>query len=533
MRLNRWTLIRLFSLFRCLRFLLWFRPNFSHHPLNYIFALIIFLLSFVSTDIFADYNPLYCWTTDTTKGWTSASACQQRHPQTYHSVIVHSEALHQCVIVWNPPSVPTNATGMVSRRDINSEQCNNIAPYDPPNNCPSAGTSAGNVGVGAGAVGAGGNLAGCYIQPVWVDVECDADFTAEFPHITMCKTRAGYEFTGEPAVTGAPEISESDMLFSDPITDPLGVLPSVSETSVDRQFESWPDGTTSEIVTTTTNEIRGAGSERLENETITVIQYSNGIQQIVTETITTVTHPDGSKTITTDVNRTFNSHSPTTISINKNEYTVTYVDGSVTQTSSTDTTVDSYDSTGNLTGSSKTSTGSGTGLGGGSGSGNGDGDGEDGFEGSSFGQCLQTFSCTGDLFECHLVRTQHEQFCLTLESWNTEDLPLSVDDFLNDLSEQEFPVTDDEVLEAITDEIDVNDWFVSTGLSASLSNPSGREGSCPSDIPLLLSFTSAAFDWSFICQFAVELRPLVLFATFIMCFYGFLHSCFGIRLRFS
>lgn len=245
-----------------------------------------------------------------------------------------------------------------------------------PDDCPPSGTPAdvvnrlnwGESGLdGPINIGGSRSINGCLVVPVYADVACNWDETMH------CKVITGYEFSGQQSTQQEP-ISDDDILESEPSFDALGVLPTTNQTTFDRHFEEWPDGSTTETVTTVTTERRGAGSTRDETETTVTVNYSNGITRTETTTQTTITNPDGSKTVTTDKTTTFTQNPVNTINVTK-PTTVQKTTGTPTTATQTSTTTETFDSDGNKTGESTSSTGSGDQVGGGNGDGEGDGEG--------------------------------------------------------------------------------------------------------------------------------------------------------------
>lgn len=358
------------------------KPNFSNHPLNYIFTILLGIGAYlfaslsqanIDPDSFQPENG-YRWSFSvgaTRFGSTPYEAFRNAGcvgGDHRGSLIITSVSPNQVSFQY----FRCNGTAYFSQSAFR-HVCETCI-YEPINNCPLSGTPVnvvnrlnwGDSGLDTPiTIGQSRSINGCEVVPSYSDVACNWDETMQ------CKVITGYEFSGHPSTQQQP-IPDDDVLETAPSLDPVGVLPNVSDTTVDRNFESWPDGSTTETVVTTTTENRGAGQTRNETETVLTVTYSNGITRTETIIETTLTNADGSKTVTTEKTTTFTQNPINTITITKPNT----INGSQTQpkqSSQTTTTTENFDPNGNKTGSSTTSSGSGDQVGGGSGDGEGDG----------------------------------------------------------------------------------------------------------------------------------------------------------------
>lgn len=347
------------------------KPNFSNHPLNYIFLLLIFIgsFSFVSltqADSFFEpdnqyYSSGFKWCTNGYCSSTPARAVQLRYPSLYAYEFLPSSDPDEAIVRRFRENGTRIGETIVNKISCSSDDCF-PNPNPDSNQCPTSGTPI-NAITNSGPVGSKYSVNGCEVVPVWTDVQCTQEWINEFPDIG-CKAISRYEYSGNQMQEGEhfDEVPEDDILDSDPDLDEIGILPNTSDTIVDRQFEQWNDGSTTETVVTTSTESRGAGSVRNDTETVTTVSYSNGITKTQTVVETTITNSDGSKTVTTDKTVSFTQNPVNTITVTK-PHTVNKTQGQPIQTSQNTITTNTYDSNGNLTGSSTTSGSSDDGLG--------------------------------------------------------------------------------------------------------------------------------------------------------------------------
>lgn len=125
--------------------------------------------------------------------------------------------------------------------------------------------------------------------------------------------------------------------------------------------------------------------------------------------------------------------------------------------------------------------------------------------------CQTPPKCIGDKLQCAVIQQNWKQACdsaLTQEKLD-EALGTSAFDSLNSNSNVDASGS----LTDIHEEIDV---AAALNLGSILGD-NGRSGSCPADIPLGLSLATQVFKFDSICSMMEALRPLVLFSAAFLC----------------
>ncbi len=350
-----------------------------------LFFLLFFISSFHAKS--SDYDPAYFYYTNYSM-WvyygvsqTPMGACSKiTHPEfgSGASVIRDSPNVWSCMSSFIESQDSTMFLGQVFRGACpNHPICSQPPPPDP-NNCPSSGTPVtvvnrlnwGESGLDQPiTVGGARSINGCEVVPLYTDVACDSDETIR------CNVITGNQYTGNQTPTNEPipEIDSDDILESEPSFEPIGVKPAESSVNVERDTITMPDGTMIETETTVTNEVRGVGTDRVENEQVTVVQMSNGITKTETTVQTTITNPDGSKAVQTETVTTYTNNGVETFTVQKPLGPVTNSATAPVSSSTTNTTINNYGPDGKLTSSESSSSSTGDQVGGGSGSGSGQG----------------------------------------------------------------------------------------------------------------------------------------------------------------
>lgn len=342
--------------------------------------LLFFLILFFSVHVYSqtldpDYSPNHQWGTGHSvplQACMSYSSCQSPNLQGSNVrtryVAPHTDS-RECIYDHWYGGVHT--CGWVNRTPVSSP----LPPVyiDVPNNCPTSGTSAGFIA--GNSVGTQGSISGCKVTPVFTDVVCDDGITL------ACKQITGYEYTGEQiqSTDDLPVFNENEII-EEINQNSIGVKPAETSVNVERDTVTMPDGTTIETETTVTNEVRGVGTDRVENEQVTVVQMSNGITKTETTVQTTITNPDGSKTVQTEKITTYTNNGVETFTVQKPLGPITSTATTPVSSSTTNTTINNYGSDGKLTSSESSSSSTGDQLGGGTG---GDCEGSDCGEGVS------------------------------------------------------------------------------------------------------------------------------------------------------
>lgn len=288
-----------FSLRRCcdkgLQFL---TPNFKSHPLNYVFAVVFFVLGFVPTSAFATTDIDY-------QSYSSSSAA-------------FADCKHfadsQGSNCFNDSS--NNYWSFVTPSGSYRYKFNYINDVDPTPDCPEAGTKytlgfAPVAGSGFGStIGNKKSLDGCTLVPKNRTVDC---FDA--PEGSLgCLMMDGYEYTGESDPVGEPSppvvdpeaAQPVDIPETEPLKDGKNLAKETTETIIqDTVTETMPDGTVVKQDVTTTISTKGKGTDIETTTEQKKIVRDNGITKTQTTTTTTTTNPDGSKSIVTETDTSY------------------------------------------------------------------------------------------------------------------------------------------------------------------------------------------------------------------------------------
>lgn len=369
-------------------FMKYLKPNFSYHPLNLFFVLLIGFGAFAYTSLAlafeADdtYNEGYFWSN--ASNWVA--------PTVDNGCLYFSGGCRTKIKItdthWKIYPAPSG-----SGKDMYKTLCNGShssmwycgAP-DPVNNCPEFGTvkrvsklingsmvdgvfvPKSDDGVTTIEIGGGGVVDGCgYAVPAGdnaVGFDADKDISCKPSSAgPMCYRFENMIATGElasPLPDGpSTEISDSE----NPVED--GAAKTQLETTSDKVVGDVTvtdmAGVSSKTQTTTETLVKEKGAVVVDSQETSVVTVSDGIYRTVTTTVNTLDFPDGTQQVITDTNTAYTQTPKTIFNIDKSTGTtnITVQGGSSADYSVTET--KDYDADGNETGSKTEESGSGDG----------------------------------------------------------------------------------------------------------------------------------------------------------------------------
>ncbi len=508
------------------------KPNFKHHPLNYVFALIFFVLGFVPASAFADTQYYYANGFNPPQ-YSSLSAFSSANPP-YQIIDVsqcvsgsYAYATHGISSESNPThcigtariAICSGATPYFS--DVTSS-CTSVAPEpDEPENC--ADLAGQTASVHAGSLTT--CIAGCLAQ-----TDSNAGITVVLGGGSASSSLNTFTYTGDTCNTSpnVPWQEQYKDLFDG--TDHANPAETVTQQDEEPDQHSCYD---------TDGKFLGRVSFKVNCPTDRQRCYDNGTGQttyVITpgqscptgsstkqgadrETLknwaeNTVTNPDGSTTTTKTQTKTEtgidgSKHTTTTTTTGgKNADGSDKAETTTTSKKSTDENENTKDVVSGLTNCGTKPKCQGDVL-------------EcaqiqlswaqycdgQGAEVGGLDNCQTPPSCTGDKLQCAVIQQNWKRACNDPLTQENLDEALASNAFGSLSANAE--VDEDGALTGITEVVDIE---ASLGLGNVLGD-NGRSGSCPSDIPLLLSQATQIFKFDSICAMMTALRPLVIFAA--------------------
>lgn len=389
------------------------KPRFSHHPLNYIALLVVFLTGFFGASVvvaFEDdgtfssgyyyamkYSPYaagptvteMCLQGGSTFGMSGGKCLRHGSSEMpYNKLSCFSNIQWYCT---QEPAVPNNCPeqGTVRKviRPINAEIFtdgegnDHIIPVD----------ENGNTEIN---IGGSGVFEGCdFYVPTGEEAQqlnlpdrryrCageDYCYAIDFMVATGEAAPEGTENTGQSIESTVADALNGETDDNRKNTEDVVVEEPVITTGA--------DGSTTKLEKQTVTSVNGAGQKVTESTETVTITDTKGIQRVTTTTVNTVTFPDGSTEVTTDVMRSYTQTPVTTYTIDKSTGTTTVTATPASSSSGSSRTTETYDPDGNLTGSNTTET-----------TNPGTGEGEGSEDGSEDGECDSSQEECGDDLE--------------------------------------------------------------------------------------------------------------------------------------
>lgn len=350
------------------------KPTFTAHPLNYIFALLVFLGSFSWASIAFSMETTY-YSVGGHSSLSKSGACSAAATAAGGTNYQVSGTICYAYIGGGWPNVGT----------ITTNSCSPSIPVcnpEPENNCPEYGTVKkvsklinGTIKDGTFIprdpneettieIGGGSSVDGCgYAVPVGENIPEGMDTSSEIDcihqgegesRVLMCFKHQNMIATGELLAPADGEVNSfvptEDNDYSEGGSKTL-LEDEEDHAQTPETTVTDPDGTQVKTSSTVDTLVKDKGARVLDSESTSVITETNGIQKTVTTTVTEVVFPDGTKEVVTDKKTAYTQTPQTIFNIDKSSGNVSITNVAGSSASTTEKTTDTYDSEGNKTGS--------------------------------------------------------------------------------------------------------------------------------------------------------------------------------------